>query len=87
MSKFGGKTPTSHRVPGPASDLIELDEGKAYAIQLHPPYRGHKSLASVDAVDEFLSMPMVPGLVDLVHYDTAEGIFVYATGDEVWSVS
>src|SRR5690606_9187018 len=83
-----GRTPTGHRVPGPASDLVELDEGEALGIRFHAPYRGHATLTeSIDPILDFLRAPMLIGLIDLVDFDPAAGEIVYRTPEDLWSVS
>lgn len=90
MQKIGRFTPTGRQLVGPGSDLWELDSDDALrhtAIVFHPQYRGHRAInEALDVVRGFLEVPLVAGLVELVHHDRPAGAFIYPTGQS-WSAA
>ncbi|MCO4744019.1 MAG: hypothetical protein KC912_04475 [Proteobacteria bacterium] len=90
MDSIAGMKPTGRRISGPASDLIELeaDNGlKHTAVAFKEVFWERPGItSSLTVILGFLESPMVTGLVELVHRDPDEGLFVYPTGS-VWSVA
>ncbi len=74
---------------GPGADLVELiseSDLKHTAIVFHPELREHPALAgALEPIKGFLEAPYVTGISELVGHDSAEGAFVYPTGD-AWSI-
>ena len=90
MPPLSSFTPTGRQQLGPASDLLEMQDGRGElytAIRFHPEYRKHNAINSaLYVVLNFLESPMVGGLCDLEAYELESSTFLYRTGKS-WSLA
>lgn len=87
MDTLGDMKRTGHKVSGPSSDLVELENDKGLrhtGLTFHRKFRDHPLLTNeLLPIMAFLEQPNVADLMEVVSHVPEAGTFIYPTGSVV----